>query len=73
MIIEHELHILENVKFALCMEIDVGKYTVWIRFFKDKIVLPLKLERLLKTTNNVTWKKCDYQSHTRRDYKTSPH
>lgn len=31
MIIEHELHILENVKFALCMEIDVGKYTVWIR------------------------------------------
>lgn len=26
MIIEHGLHILENVKFALCMEIDVGKY-----------------------------------------------
>lgn len=56
MIIEHELHILENVKFALCMEIDVGKYTVWIKNFKDKIVLPLKLERLLITTNNVTWK-----------------
>lgn len=28
MIIEHGLHILKNVKFALCMEIDVGKYTI---------------------------------------------
>lgn len=27
-IIEHGLHILENVKFALCMKLDVGKYTV---------------------------------------------
>lgn len=47
MIIEYGFYIFENVKFVLCMEIDVGKYKEWIRFFKDKIVLFLKLEMLL--------------------------
>lgn len=68
-----DFHFLDNVKFALCMETDVGKYTVWIRFFKDKTGLLLKLERLLKTTNMKHEKKCDYQSQTRRDYNTLPH
>lgn len=57
MIIEHGLHILENVKFALCMEIDVGKYKEWIRFFKDKIVLLLKLEMLLQNNEQCYVKK----------------
>lgn len=56
-IIEHGLHILENVKFALCMKLDVGKYTLWIRFLKDKIVLLLKLERLLKNNEQCYMKK----------------
>lgn len=33
MIIEYEFYIFENVKFVLCMEIDVGKYIVWIRVY----------------------------------------